>query len=284
MFAYCFIPTLLRIIKGKWDYKKGQKIIIINNIIVWFIFTIIKIEQGILQQSAAVFFYYIINVWIMLKPKEKNLVNQENIKKVQNNYSLSDPNEDYKSTGTYDVYGKDFLKSNDNFANTNITTNQNPISYNNSKKLPQEENSRTLLYLLTGVFGIIALIIVISVCLTLSNNTPNNTIKNNVSDDMYVIEEDGIKVYNASHILVEDIETALEVISKLDKGIDFAYLAQQYSVDVTSNKGGYLGNFYEGEMVEEFETAVSFLDINEYTNSPVKIEYGYHIIIRHKPE
>lgn len=163
-----------------------------------------------------------------------------------------------------------------------VSSKNNLVDTNNVSDT--HKNNRLPLYILTVVFGIIALIIVLSVCLTLSNNTPHTTIKNNVSDDMFVIEEDGIKVYNASHILVEDIETALEVISKLDKGIDFAYLAQQYSIDATSNKGGYLGNFYEGEMVEEFETAVSFLDINEYTNTPVKTDYGYHIIIRHKPE
>lgn len=82
----------------------------------------------------------------------------------------------------------------------------------------------------------------------------------------------------ASHILVEDEKTAKEVKAKLDKGEDFAKLAQEYSTDTGSaEKGGDLGYFGAGEMVEAFETAAYKLKKGEISE-PVKSDYGYHII------
>lgn len=82
----------------------------------------------------------------------------------------------------------------------------------------------------------------------------------------------------ASHILVDDEETANEVKKKLDEGADFAQLAAQYSKD-TSNaqNGGQLGYFGRGRMVQEFEDAAFSMKVGEISD-PVKTEYGYHII------
>lgn len=82
----------------------------------------------------------------------------------------------------------------------------------------------------------------------------------------------------ASHILVEDEETANEVIKKLEAGGDFAELAKEYSTDTASaENGGELGFFGTGEMTEEFETAAFAMKVGE-TSDPVKTDYGYHII------
>jgi foldase protein PrsA len=82
----------------------------------------------------------------------------------------------------------------------------------------------------------------------------------------------------ASHILVDDEETAKEVKDKLDNGGDFSELAKEYSTD-TSNaeSGGELGFFAKGEMVAEFEEKAFDMKAGEISE-PVKTEFGYHII------
>jgi len=82
----------------------------------------------------------------------------------------------------------------------------------------------------------------------------------------------------ASHILVDDEETAKEIKQKLDNGEDFAELAKKYSTDpTTKDKGGDLGYFTKGKMEKEFENAAFSLKVGEISN-PVKTQYGYHII------
>ncbi|WP_235991891.1 peptidylprolyl isomerase [Metabacillus schmidteae] len=86
------------------------------------------------------------------------------------------------------------------------------------------------------------------------------------------------KQVKASHILVEDEDTAKEVKDKLDKGEDFAELAKEYSTDTASaESGGDLGFFGEGAMVAEFEEEAFSLKVDEISD-PVKTEHGYHII------
>ena len=82
----------------------------------------------------------------------------------------------------------------------------------------------------------------------------------------------------ASHILVEDEETAQEILNQLDAGADFAVLAKEHSTDTASaEKGGDLDWFARGRMVKEFEDAAFALEIGEVSGI-VKSEFGYHII------
>jgi parvulin-like peptidyl-prolyl isomerase len=83
----------------------------------------------------------------------------------------------------------------------------------------------------------------------------------------------------ARHILVSDEPTALTVLEKLKSGEDFAALAQEYSKDGSAAAGGDLGWFGTGAMVPEFETAAYALEkTGDYTTTPVKSQFGYHII------
>jgi foldase protein PrsA len=82
----------------------------------------------------------------------------------------------------------------------------------------------------------------------------------------------------ASHILVENEETANKVKEKLNKGEDFAELAKEYSTDPSNaENGGELGYFSKGTMVEEFENIAFSMKVGEISD-PVKTDYGYHII------
>ena len=74
---------------------------------------------------------------------------------------------------------------------------------------------------------------------------------------------------------------ANEVISKLKSGEKFDDLAKEYSDDESNKeKGGLLPEFAHGDMVAEFEEAALALKDKEYTTTPVKTKYGYHIIYK----
>lgn len=74
---------------------------------------------------------------------------------------------------------------------------------------------------------------------------------------------------------------AEEIVEKLKNGEDFSTLAKEYSDDEGSKEnGGDLGYFNTGDMVEEFEDAAYKLAVNEYTTTPVKTTYGYHVIMK----
>ncbi|MEY8349803.1 peptidylprolyl isomerase [Bacillus cereus] len=82
----------------------------------------------------------------------------------------------------------------------------------------------------------------------------------------------------ASHILIGTEEEAIEIKKQLDEGADFAKLAKEKSVDTTSGeKGGSLGEFTRSEMVTEFAEAAFKQEVGAIS-SPVKTDYGYHII------
>lgn len=82
----------------------------------------------------------------------------------------------------------------------------------------------------------------------------------------------------ASHILVEDEETAKDVLAKLKAGEDFAALAKKYSTDPGSkDKGGELGFFSRGKMLPPFEEAAFSMKKGELSD-PVQTQFGWHII------
>lgn len=83
--------------------------------------------------------------------------------------------------------------------------------------------------------------------------------------------------FNASHILVETEEAALEVVTALEGGADFAAVAREKSTGPSGPNGGQLGWFGKGAMVPEFEQAVLAME-PETVSAPVKTQFGWHVI------
>ncbi len=87
--------------------------------------------------------------------------------------------------------------------------------------------------------------------------------------------------YKARHILVKTEAEAKKLIAELDKGADFAKLANKNSLDAKeSQNGGDLGWFTAGQMVAPFSEAVVKLEKGKYTKTPVQTQFGWHIILR----
>ena len=85
------------------------------------------------------------------------------------------------------------------------------------------------------------------------------------------------KEYNASHILLETENEAIEILNQLKEGKSFENLAKNYSIGPSAENGGSLGWFSTGQMVPEFEAAALMLEIEE-VSSPIQTQFGWHII------
>ena len=46
----------------------------------------------------------------------------------------------------------------------------------------------------------------------------------------------------------------------------------------SGQRGGNLGDFGQGQMVPEFDRAVFSMEVGEITETPVKTQFGYHLI------
>lgn len=89
----------------------------------------------------------------------------------------------------------------------------------------------------------------------------------------------GSNEYKARHILVKTEAEAKKIISDLGKKAKFEDLAKKLSKDPGSAKnGGDLGWNVPDSFVKEFGEAMKSLKKGEYTKTPVKTEFGYHVI------
>ncbi len=82
---------------------------------------------------------------------------------------------------------------------------------------------------------------------------------------------------SAAHILLKTEKEAKDVIKQLEKGADFAELANK----VSENKGlegGDLGYFTRELMVPEFSEAAFRMKEGEISKIPVKMQFGWHVI------
>ncbi len=87
------------------------------------------------------------------------------------------------------------------------------------------------------------------------------------------------KEYRARHILVEKEEQAKAIIASLKKGAKFEDIAKKQSKDPGSGaNGGDLDWASAGSYVKEFSEAMVKLGKGKTTETPVKSQFGYHVI------
>ena len=87
------------------------------------------------------------------------------------------------------------------------------------------------------------------------------------------------KEYKASHILVEKEDEAKAIIASIKKGAKFADIAKKQSKDPGSGaKGGDLDWANPSSYVSEFTEALVKLDKGQMTQTPIKTQFGWHII------
>lgn len=73
-------------------------------------------------------------------------------------------------------------------------------------------------------------------------------------------------------------EEAKAIIDNLGKGAKFDELAKQSIDPGSKDKGGDLGWASAGNFVKPFSDALTALAKGKYTETPVKSEFGYHVI------
>ena len=83
---------------------------------------------------------------------------------------------------------------------------------------------------------------------------------------------------HARHILVPTEEEAKKALARVKGGEDFAKVADEFSKDKAGD-GGDLGWFTKDRMVPEFSDAAFKLQKGQYTETPIKTQFGYHVIM-----
>jgi len=88
----------------------------------------------------------------------------------------------------------------------------------------------------------------------------------------------GDKEYHARHILVDKEDEAKAIITKLKGGAKFEELAKQSKDPGSAANGGDLDWASPASFVKPFSDAMVGLQKGQITETPVKTQYGYHVI------
>jgi len=96
-----------------------------------------------------------------------------------------------------------------------------------------------------------------------------------------------VEQYHTSHILIRTNEAVsdadaksriLQIRDRIMRGAKFADMAKLYSEDGSNSKGGDLGWVNKGDMVPEFEKAMTSLPVGT-VSEPVRTPFGWHLIL-----
>lgn len=89
----------------------------------------------------------------------------------------------------------------------------------------------------------------------------------------------GDKEYKPRHVLVETEDQAKAIIAKLQGGSKFEDLAKESRDPGSKERGGELGWSNPSMFVKPFSDAMVKLEKGKYTTTPVKSDFGYHVIM-----
>lgn len=113
---------------------------------------------------------------------------------------------------------------------------------------------------------------------TFQKNNPITDAEIKAEYDKFAAANSG-KEYRARHILVEKEDQAKAIIASLKKGAKFEDIAKKQSKDPGSGaNGGDLDWASAGSYVKEFSDAMVKLGKGKTTETPVKSQFGYHVI------
>ncbi len=108
--------------------------------------------------------------------------------------------------------------------------------------------------------------------------------KNKVTDAEVQAEYEKVKKerggteYHARHILVDSEDEAKAIIAKLKGGAKFEELAKQSKDSGSAANGGDLDWAPASNYVPEFGGALQALQKGQLTETPIKTQYGWHVI------
>ncbi|WP_341644747.1 peptidylprolyl isomerase [Thauera sp. SDU_THAU2] len=108
--------------------------------------------------------------------------------------------------------------------------------------------------------------------------------KNPVTDAEIQQEYDAIKSrmgdkeYKPRHVLVETENEAKAIIAKLQSGTPFEEVAKESRDPGSKDRGGDLGWSNPAMFVQPFSEAMVKLEKGKFTPTPVKSDFGYHVI------
>ncbi len=84
--------------------------------------------------------------------------------------------------------------------------------------------------------------------------------------------------YRLRHILLTNGDDATAVMKALNKGGDFLTLVKKYSTGPSASEEGLLGWQSEFDLLPEFRAPISKLKKGEYARTPIKTQFGWHIL------
>jgi parvulin-like peptidyl-prolyl isomerase len=105
-----------------------------------------------------------------------------------------------------------------------------------------------------------------------------NLLQDRVMEALDIQVDDTKVMVHAAHILVDTEEEAQAALARIEAGESFEEVAADVSTDTTTAyRGGDLGWFGPGAMVEPFDNAAFALEPGEISE-PIQTDFGWHLI------